>query len=60
MYNVTVNMEIRHLDGKDFAKNSQVWANVPYEGVLFLQKIGLDGLAKLLEETEKAKAQTVK
>ena len=56
MYNVKVLTEITHLDGKAFAKNEQVWGNVPYEGILFLQEIGLEGLRKLLEETAKKKA----
>lgn len=59
MYNVKVLTEITHLDGKAFAKNEQVWGNVPYEGVLFLQSIGLEGLKKLLEATaEKKQAES--
>ena len=60
MYNVTVTTEIRKLYGAAFSKNDQVWSNMPYEGILLLQKVGLEGLSKLLEETEKAKAQPVK
>jgi len=48
--------KIQHLDGRSFSDNTQVWSNVPYDGVLFLQGIGLDGLRKLLEETAKKKA----
>jgi hypothetical protein len=60
MYNVTVTTEIRKLDGTAFSKNDQVWSNMPYEGILLLQKVGLEGLSKLLEETEKAKSQASK
>lgn len=56
MYNVTMTAKIQHLDGRSFSDNTQVWSNVPYDGVLFLQQIGLDGLRKLLEETAKKKA----
>ena len=56
MYNVTMIAKIEHLDGKKFSENIQTWANVPYEGILFLQEIGLEGLKKLLEETAKRKA----
>ena len=58
MYNVKVTTEITKLDGTNFAKNEQVWSNVDYDGILFLQSVGLEGLKKLLEETaKKAKAQ---
>lgn len=57
MYNVKITTEINKLDGTNFTNNTQVWSNVDYEGILFLQSIGLDGLRKLLEETaKKAKA----
>lgn len=57
MYNVKVTTEITKLDGTNFAKNEQVWSNVDYDGILFLQSVGLEGLKKLLEETtKKAKA----
>ena len=45
MYNVTVTTEIRKLDGTAFSKNDQVWSNMPYEGILLLQKVGLEGLS---------------
>jgi len=48
--------KIEHLDGRNFSENTQKWSNVPYEGILFLQEIGLEGLRKLLEETAKKKA----
>lgn len=56
MYNVTMTAKIEHLDGRNFSENTQKWSNVPYEGILFLQEIGLEGLRKLLEETAKKKA----
>lgn len=56
MYNVTMTAKINHLDGRSFSENTQVWSNVPYEGILFLQEIGLEGLRKLLEETARKKA----
>jgi hypothetical protein len=57
MYNLKVTTEITQLDGTSFAKNEQIWANLDYDGILFLQSIGLEGLRKLLEETaKKAKA----
>lgn len=56
MYNVKMVAKVTHLDGKEFSRNKQVWSNVPYDGILFLQEIGLEGLKKLLEETAKKKA----
>ena len=41
MYNVTMTAKIQHLDGVIFSDNTQVWSNVPYDGVLFCNKLVL-------------------